>query len=117
MDLPELPVNEILERLNNIVKKINLGRLRMSLNVAKISNNEIEISAAAMPPTYLYKAKTKKCEEIMIEGLPLGGLKNEKFQCSRCLFKKEMFLLCYQMDFQKPQMKKMRCMIMIELLI
>ena len=32
-----------------------------------------------MPPTYLYKAKTNKCEEIMIEGLPLGGLKNEKF--------------------------------------
>ena len=48
--LPNLPVNEILERLNNIVKKINLGRLRMSLNVAKIDKNEIQISAAAMPP-------------------------------------------------------------------
>ena len=86
--LPELPVNEILERLNNIVKKINLGRLRMSLNVAKISNNEIEISAAAMPPTYLYKAKTNKCEEIMIEGLPLGGLKNEKFSMLKMPFQK-----------------------------
>ena len=39
--LPNLPVNEILERLNNIVKKINLGRLRMSLNVAKIDKNVI----------------------------------------------------------------------------
>ena len=86
--LPELPVNQILERLNNIVKKINLGRLRMSLNVAKISNNEIEISAAAMPPTYLYKAKTNKCEEIMIEGLPLGGLKNEKFSMLKIPFQK-----------------------------
>ena len=86
--LPELPVNQILERLNNIVKKINLGRLRMSLNVAKISNSEIEISAAAMPPTYLYKAKTNKCEEIMIEGLPLGGLKNEKFSMLKMPFQK-----------------------------
>ena len=60
----------------------------MSLNVAKISNNEIEISAAAMPPTYLYKAKTNKCKEIMIEGLPLGGLKNEKFSMLKMPFQK-----------------------------
>ncbi|MBF11214.1 MAG: hypothetical protein CMC63_03190 [Flavobacteriaceae bacterium] len=86
--LPTLPVNEILERLNNIVKKINLGRLRMSLNVARISNREIEISAAAMPPTYLFKAKSNKCEEIMIEGLPLGGLKDEKFSMIKKPFEK-----------------------------
>ena len=86
--LPVLPVNEILERLNNIVKKINLGRLRMSLNVAKINKNEIEISAAAMPPTYLFKAKSKICEEIMIEGLPLGGLKDEKFSMLKKSFQK-----------------------------
>ena len=86
--LPVLPVNEILERLNNIVKKINLGRLRMSLNVAKINKNEIEISAAAMPPTYLFNAKSNKCEEIMIEGLPLGGLKDEKFSMLKKSFQK-----------------------------
>ena len=86
--LPALPVNEILERLNNIVKKINLGRLRMSLNVAKITKNEIEISAAAMPPTYLFNSKSNKCEEIMIEGLPLGGLKDEKFPMLKKSFQK-----------------------------
>ncbi len=86
--LPILPVNEILERLNNIVKKINLGRLRMSLNVVKINKNEIEISAAAMPPSYLFNAKSKKCEEIMIEGLPLGGLKDEKFTLLKKSFQK-----------------------------
>ena len=86
--LPNLPVNEILERLNNIVKKINLGRLRMSLNVAKIDKNEIQISAAAMPPTYLFKAKSNTCEEILIEGLPLGGLKNEKFTMLKKNFQK-----------------------------
>jgi hypothetical protein len=86
--LPILPVNEILERLNNIVKKINLGRLRMSLNVVKINKNEIEISAAAMPPSYLFNSKSKKCEEIMIEGLPLGGLKDEKFTMLKKSFQK-----------------------------
>ena len=86
--LPVLPANEILERLNNIVKKINLGRLRMSLNVAKINKNEIEISAAAMPPTYLFNAKSNKCEEILIEGLPLGGLRDEKFSMLKKSFQK-----------------------------
>ena len=60
----------------------------MSLNVAKISTKEIELSAAAMPPTYLYKPKTNKWEEIMIEGLPLGGLKNEKFSILKMPFQK-----------------------------
>ena len=72
----------------DIVKKINLGRLRMSLNVVKINKNEIEISAAAMPPSYLFNSKSKKCEEIMIEGLPLGGLKDEKFTMLKKSFQK-----------------------------
>ena len=60
----------------------------MSLNVAKVNKNEIEISAAAMPPTYLFNAKSNKCEEIMIEGLPLGGLKDEKFSKLKKSFQK-----------------------------
>ena len=60
----------------------------MSLNVAKIDKNEIQISAAAMPPTYLFKANSNTCEEILIEGLPLGGLKNEKFTMLKKNFQK-----------------------------
>ena len=32
--------------------------------------------------------KTNKCEEIMIEGLPLGGLKNENFSMLKMPFQK-----------------------------
>ena len=60
----------------------------MSLNVAKLDKNAIELSAAAMPPTYLFKAKSNICEEIMIEGLPLGGLKDEKFTMLKKNFQK-----------------------------
>ena len=36
--------------------------------------NNIEISAAAMPPTYLFtKQSLNKCEELMIEGLTVWG--------------------------------------------
>ena len=77
--LPILSVNVILEKLNNIVKKIDLGRLRMSLSVLKLTKEKIEYSAAAMPPFFYYNTKKGTCQEILLEGLPLGGLKNESY--------------------------------------
>jgi len=75
-----LEPNLILQKLNKVVKKVDLGTLRMSLNIAEIASNEIKISSAAMPPIYLYKANANSVEEIMNSGLPLGGLKNEDFE-------------------------------------
>ena len=72
--------NELLQRLNNVVKDVDLGTLRMSLNVAEVGQNEVQISSAAMPPVYLYKAASKTIEEFMNNGLPLGGLRDEAFE-------------------------------------
>ena len=77
--LPSLPVNKILEELNRIVKKIDLKRIKMSLAISQIKKDKIIMSAAAMPPIYFYNAKSKECEEILIQGIPLGGLKNETY--------------------------------------
>jgi serine phosphatase RsbU (regulator of sigma subunit) len=74
-----LPANTILHKLNNVVKNIDLGTLRMSLNIIQIKPTEFELSSAAMPPVYQYVAATNKVEEILIEGLPLGGLREEHF--------------------------------------
>ncbi len=71
--------NKILQRLNRVVKRIDLGTLRMSLNIAEITQNEVYLSSAAMPPIYLYKASSNAVEELMQGGLPLGGLKDETF--------------------------------------
>ncbi len=71
--------NKILQKLNGVVKRIDLGTLRMSMNIAEISNDEVFLSSAAMPPIYLYKASTKSVEEFMNNGLPLGGLRDEEF--------------------------------------
>ena len=72
--------NVILQKLNKVVKKVDLGTLRMSLNIVEISENELNISSAAMPPIYLYKSGANAVEELMQSGLPLGGLKNESFE-------------------------------------
>ena len=72
--------NVILQKLNKVVKKVDLGTLRMSLNIVEISQNELIMSSAAMPPIYLYKSGANSVEELMQSGLPLGGLKNESFE-------------------------------------
>ena len=71
--------DDILGRLNNVVRRVDTGRLRMSLSVCIFRHNKLFISAAAMPPAYLYSGNSGKVEEIEIRNLPLGGLDNEQF--------------------------------------
>ena len=74
-----LAPNVILQKLNKVVKKVDLGTLRMSLNIVEISDKKLNMSSAAMPPIYLYKNSSNTVEELMQSGLPLGGLKDETF--------------------------------------
>jgi len=76
----------ILGQLNRIVKRVNFGRLRMSLSVAKFDKNSVELSSAAMPPTYFFSSKTKKLEEVLVPNLPLGGIETEKFDGFKVAF-------------------------------
>jgi sigma-B regulation protein RsbU (phosphoserine phosphatase) len=60
----------------------------MSLNICEVTKDSITLSSAAMPPIYLYNSKTKSTEEILIRGLPLGGLRNETFDIEKRKFNK-----------------------------
>ena len=77
--LPMGPPDKILGQLNRIVKRVNFGRLRMSLSVAKFHKNSVELCSAAMPPTYYFSNKINKTEEILVPNLPLGGIESEEF--------------------------------------
>ena len=72
--------NLLLQQLNLVIKQLDLGKLRMSLNIAKISEDKIFITSAAMPPLFLYKASTAEVEEILQINLPLGSLNRESYQ-------------------------------------
>ena len=77
-----IPMGEpstILQQLNRIVKRVNFGRLRMSLSVAQFNENKFKISSAAMPPTYYFSERNNNIEEILVPNLPLGGIESEKF--------------------------------------
>ena len=80
--------DDILNRLNKVVRRVDTGRLRMSLSVCIFKNDKLYISAAAMPPAYLYSAETQSVDEIEIRNLPLGGLDNEQFELVEKSFNK-----------------------------
>lgn len=75
---PKMP-NLILEQLNQVIKRVDLGVLRMSLNMVKFDADHMYLASAAMPPMYHFVAKTGLVEEIQQINLPLGGLKKETF--------------------------------------
>ena len=66
-------------RLNHAIKSIDLGTMRMSLNMTKIHNGSFDFTSAGMPPGYVYKHKENTVEEILIPGLPLGSMKTTNF--------------------------------------
>ena len=85
--LASLKPNQMLNRLNSVIKKVDLGILRMSLNVVEFGKNEITLSSAAMPPIYFYNAKDGLLEEFSNNGLPLGSLRNEEYVLEKRKFR------------------------------
>ena len=71
--------NKMLTDLNNIVKSVEIGRIRMSLNLLEFKNGHVNISSAAMPPVYHYSKKTNSVNEIELVGTPLGSFYDEEF--------------------------------------
>lgn len=85
--LADLKPNQMLNRLNTVIKKVDLGILRMSLNIVEFGKNEITLSSAAMPPIYFYNAKDGLLEEFSNNGLPLGSLRNEEYVLEKRKFR------------------------------
>jgi sigma-B regulation protein RsbU (phosphoserine phosphatase) len=104
--LPLDEPNKMLYDLNRLVKKVDLGILRMSLNIVHFKENKLKLSSAAMPPCYLYVAKTKQIEEIQICGLPLGGLYGATFDIEERSFSKgDIFVIASDGLPEAPNLK------------
>ncbi|MBK7379016.1 MAG: serine/threonine-protein phosphatase [Ignavibacteriales bacterium] len=46
----------------------------------KIKSNKLEFANAGMPPLYIYRRQSEGVEEIMINGMPLGAMKNFPYE-------------------------------------
>jgi serine phosphatase RsbU (regulator of sigma subunit) len=56
------------------IKRMALDRMAMGLCLARLDGAALTVSAAGMPPLLLYRAGTGRAEEIVLAGMPLGGL-------------------------------------------
>ena len=56
------------------VRRMSLGRMAMALALARLEGRELRLAAAGMPPPLLYRAASGEVEEVLLEGMPLGGL-------------------------------------------
>ncbi|MCP3958476.1 MAG: response regulator [bacterium] len=70
----------LLQQLNSVLRAVDLSRMQMALNVVYITEHEVAISSAAMPPAFLYRAADGQAEEILIPGLPLGSLPEIEYE-------------------------------------
>ncbi|MCK5456513.1 MAG: SpoIIE family protein phosphatase, partial [Melioribacteraceae bacterium] len=79
----EVNNKEILEFLQDVsgtIKEINLSRLMMAFSLLKIKGNRLQISSAGMPPMYIYRNNSISVEEIDMQGMPLGAIKNFEYK-------------------------------------
>ncbi len=70
----------LLQQLNSVVRAVDLTRMQMALNVAYITEDEVAISSAAMPPAFLYRGGRQVSEEVLVPGLPLGALPGTEYE-------------------------------------
>ena len=70
---PEMGNLETLERISQGIKSMNLKRLYMAMTLATLNGNKLTLAGAGMPPPLIYRADENSVEEILLEGMPLGG--------------------------------------------
>jgi len=77
--IPAIPTDQITNRLNRVIKNIELGYNRMALNVAYFQNGQVQFTSAGMPPAYHFTSSNGNVNEILQVGLPLGSMQGEHY--------------------------------------
>ncbi len=62
-----------LERISQGIKSMQLKRLYMAMTLATFNGNKLTLTNAGMPPTLIYRSDENTVEEVLLEGMPLGG--------------------------------------------
>lgn len=58
------------------IRKMELGRMTMGLLLARLEGRTLTLAAAAMPPVFLYRRRTRAVEELAPIGFPLGSFES-----------------------------------------
>jgi serine phosphatase RsbU (regulator of sigma subunit) len=59
---------------SSTIRAMRMGNMNVSLAIARFRDGELAYSAAGMPPALVYRAGEAKVEEVLVAGMPLGGI-------------------------------------------
>jgi serine phosphatase RsbU (regulator of sigma subunit) len=82
-DPGRMDITTFFRQSSETIKELRLGRVMMAFTLLKIKENKIVFSSAGMPPAYIYRPNTLKVDELSLDGMPLGAMKefNYKEKC------------------------------------
>jgi serine phosphatase RsbU (regulator of sigma subunit) len=78
-DSSKLGIKEFMSHCSRVIKDIKLGRILMSFTYLKFENDNLKITSAGMPPIFYHNKDTNEVEEIIIQGMPLGAMRNASY--------------------------------------
>ena len=62
--------------MTRCLKLMQMDKLSMCMTMLKISGTKVQMSAAGMPPVFIYKRGNQTIEEHVMKGMPLGTFSN-----------------------------------------
>jgi serine phosphatase RsbU (regulator of sigma subunit) len=74
---PATSLSEFLGNATAAIRRMELGRMVMALQLARFDGARLTLASAGMPPALLWRASSgseNSVEEITLSGMPLGGL-------------------------------------------
>ncbi|MBK7630116.1 MAG: SpoIIE family protein phosphatase [Ignavibacteriales bacterium] len=104
---PQPDLDNIISQFNNSLISMKLQPMYMSLHFLRISNNQLQVVGAGMPPILYYQSSTKNIIEIESGGPPLGGFPNFKYELYNYeLFKGDIILVLTDGIAERMNVKK-----------
>ncbi len=87
-DSGNIKIDTFLDQSSATIKELRFNRALMALTLLKIKNKQISFSSAGMPPAYLYRQSNKRIKEICLESVPLGAMKDYRYQVREEVFER-----------------------------
>ena len=66
--------------MTRCIKQMKFHSLAMCMTMLKIKENKLLMSAAGMPPVYLYRKENRSIEEHLMKGMPLGAMESFPYE-------------------------------------
>lgn len=75
-DVQRFGVLPFLRHCSRTIKELRLGRVFMAFTLGRLQGQSFSFSSAGMPPVFHFKKRDGSVEELLVEGMPLGAMKN-----------------------------------------